>query len=134
MKEAASGVSILRAFFVSLWIEKFVFLMGCGLRDELRDIPWYIDKSNSLGHKRYLLRRSRIDVPGALHHIIVRGIERKIIFKDDADRDNFWNAWKISNQHIKECPASQIHTTSQPTNFRNYFYNQRYINGCVLPL
>ena len=34
-------------------------------------------------------RRSRIDAPGALHHIIVRGIERKPIFKDDADRDNF---------------------------------------------
>jgi len=34
-------------------------------------------------------RRSRIDAPGALHHIIVRGIERKTIFKDDADRDNF---------------------------------------------
>jgi len=34
-------------------------------------------------------RRSRIDAPGALHHIIVRGIERKPIFKDDADRDHF---------------------------------------------
>ena len=34
-------------------------------------------------------RRSRIDAPGALHHIIVRGIERKNIFKDDADKDNF---------------------------------------------
>jgi len=34
-------------------------------------------------------RRSRIDAPGALHHIIVRGIERKTIFKDDVDRDNF---------------------------------------------
>jgi len=45
--------------------------------------------SNNLGHKRYLLRKSRIDAPGALHHIIVRGIERKTIFKDDADRDNF---------------------------------------------
>ena len=34
-------------------------------------------------------RRSRIDAPGALHHIIVRGIDRKRIFKDDADKDNF---------------------------------------------
>ena len=31
-------------------------------------------------------RKSRIDAPGALHHIIVRGIERKTIFKDDTDR------------------------------------------------
>jgi putative transposase len=26
---------------------------------------------------------------GALHHIIIRGIKRKAIFKDCADRDNF---------------------------------------------
>jgi REP-associated tyrosine transposase len=36
-----------------------------------------------------MLRRSRIDTPGALHHIIVRGIDRKSIFKDDADKDIF---------------------------------------------
>ena len=34
-------------------------------------------------------RQSRIDAPEALHHIIVRGIEKKPIFRDDADRDNF---------------------------------------------
>lgn len=34
-------------------------------------------------------RKSRIDTPGALHHIIARGIDRKKIFKDDKDRDNF---------------------------------------------
>ena len=34
-------------------------------------------------------RQTRIDAPGALQHIIVRGIERKRIFFDDHDRDNF---------------------------------------------
>jgi REP element-mobilizing transposase RayT len=34
-------------------------------------------------------RKARIDAPGALHHIIVRGIERRKIFYDNADRDNF---------------------------------------------
>ena len=34
-------------------------------------------------------RKARIDAPGALHHIIVRGIERRKIFYDDNDRDNF---------------------------------------------
>lgn len=34
-------------------------------------------------------RKSRIDAPGALHHIIARGIERRAIFRDDRDRDNF---------------------------------------------
>ncbi|HEY3275403.1 MAG TPA: transposase, partial [Syntrophorhabdaceae bacterium] len=34
-------------------------------------------------------RRSRIDAEGALHHIIVRGIERGAIFEDDIDRNRF---------------------------------------------
>jgi putative transposase len=34
-------------------------------------------------------RQSRIDFPGALHHIIVRGIERRTIFEDDQDRYKF---------------------------------------------
>jgi putative transposase len=34
-------------------------------------------------------RKSRIDAPGALHHIIARGINRKKIFRDDKDRDSF---------------------------------------------
>ena len=34
-------------------------------------------------------RQARIDAPGALHHIIMLGIERKAIFKDRSDRSNF---------------------------------------------
>ena len=34
-------------------------------------------------------RQARIDAPGALHHIIVRGIERKKIFHDNKDRNDF---------------------------------------------
>ena len=34
-------------------------------------------------------RKSRIDAPGALHHIIARGIERSKIFQDRTDRSNF---------------------------------------------
>ena len=34
-------------------------------------------------------RKARIDAPGALHHIIVRGIEKKAIFRDVADRKDF---------------------------------------------
>ena len=34
-------------------------------------------------------RSSRIDAPGALHHIICRGIERRKIFLDDSDRNEF---------------------------------------------
>ena len=34
-------------------------------------------------------RKARIDAPGSLHHIIFRGIERRKIFRDDTDRNNF---------------------------------------------
>ena len=34
-------------------------------------------------------RQSRIDAPGALHHVMIRGIERREIFRDDKDRENF---------------------------------------------
>jgi putative transposase len=34
-------------------------------------------------------RQSRIDAPGALNHIIIRGIDRTTIFRDDKDRENF---------------------------------------------
>ena len=34
-------------------------------------------------------RGSRIDAKGAVHHIMVRGIERRKIFAGDADRDHF---------------------------------------------
>jgi len=37
----------------------------------------------------YMPRKARIDAPGALHHIIVRGIEKRPIFQDDRDREQF---------------------------------------------
>jgi len=45
-------------------------------------------------------RQTRLDVclcvsarkqaPGVLHHVIIRGIERRDIFEDNKDRDNLW--------------------------------------------
>ena len=35
-----------------------------------------------------MLRLARLDAPGVLHHIIIRGIERRDIFINDADRDD----------------------------------------------
>ena len=34
-------------------------------------------------------RVARLDTPGLLHHVMIRGIERRKIFDDDKDRDNF---------------------------------------------
>ena len=59
-------------------------------------------------------RKSRIDAPGALHHIIIKGIERKPIFKDAQDYRNFLKrlgnvlietstlcfAWALMTNHV----------------------------------
>lgn len=34
-------------------------------------------------------RKAHIDAPGAIQHIICRGLERREIFRDDSDRDRF---------------------------------------------
>jgi REP element-mobilizing transposase RayT len=39
--------------------------------------------------KKNMPRQARIDAPGALHHIIVRGIEKRNIFNDKTDRKRF---------------------------------------------
>ncbi|NIM96999.1 MAG: transposase [candidate division Zixibacteria bacterium] len=59
-------------------------------------------------------RKARIDAPGALQHIIIRGIERRSIFKDAADRNDFLRrlggllsetqtgcyAWVLMSNHV----------------------------------
>lgn len=59
-------------------------------------------------------RQARLDVPGALHHIIVRGINKAAIFKDDRDKTRFLerlgenvirgqckvHAWVLMTNHI----------------------------------
>jgi len=34
-------------------------------------------------------RRARLDAPATLHPVMVRGIERTTIFRDDTDREDF---------------------------------------------
>ncbi len=34
-------------------------------------------------------RGPRLDAPGTLHHVMVRGLDRQVIFRDDGDRDDF---------------------------------------------
>ena len=36
-----------------------------------------------------MLRQARLDVPGTLHHVIARGIERKAIFEGESDYKDF---------------------------------------------
>jgi putative transposase len=41
------------------------------------------------GNEGTMPRLARLDAPGVLHHIIIRGIERRKIFRDERDRENF---------------------------------------------
>jgi hypothetical protein len=36
-----------------------------------------------------MLRGSRLDAPGVLHHVMARGIEHQRIFQNDAGREDF---------------------------------------------
>jgi len=59
-------------------------------------------------------RQARLDIPGALHHIIFRGIDKSAIFKDDQDRILFPDrlgqlvtggkcavyAWVVMDNHV----------------------------------
>jgi REP element-mobilizing transposase RayT len=89
-------------------------------------------------------RKTRIDAPGALHHIIIRGIERRKIFLDDRDRDDFIDRLsRILKQSSTTCYAwvlipNHVHlllrtgTTPIPTVMRRLLtgyvvnFNRRY--------
>ena len=59
-------------------------------------------------------RQARLDVPGALHHIMVRGIDKSQIFRDDEDKARFLErlgqnveegksavyAWALMDNHV----------------------------------
>jgi putative transposase len=61
-----------------------------------------------------MTRQARLDVPGALHHIMVRGIDKTKIFRDDNDKTRFLNrlgqtveegecsvyAWTLMDNHV----------------------------------
>ena len=61
-----------------------------------------------------MARKSRIDAPGALHHIIVRGIERRSIFVDAQDYENFLE--RLGNILTDEIKSQSRHNSgrSQP--------------------
>jgi len=53
-------------------------------------------------------RKSRIDVPGALHHIIARGIESNKLFQDDFDCDNFLERLVVIVQETGSMPIATV--------------------------
>ena len=46
-------------------------------------------------------RTARLDAPGVLHHVMIRGIERRKIFRNDKDREDFIERLEVL------CPETQ---------------------------
>jgi len=45
--------------------------------------------------KRAMPRQARLDAPGTLHHVMIRGMEGKRIFQDTQDRKDFVTRTRI---------------------------------------
>jgi putative transposase len=43
----------------------------------------------ALDYAAAMPRHARLDAPGVLHHVMVRGLERRALFRDDVDRADF---------------------------------------------
>jgi putative transposase len=56
-------------------------------------------------------RTARIDLPGILYHVLLRGIERRPIFLDDADRRSFTSRLdRLLEEHTTDCLAWALMT------------------------
>ena len=68
-------------------------------------------------------RKARIDAPGAIHHVIVRGIERGKIFRSDYDRKKFLNRLgKLIPETQTDCFAWAMNKTKQAWQNVDYVY------------
>lgn len=80
-------------------------------------------------------RQPRIDFPGLLHHVIVRGIEKRPVFLDDQDREEFLSrfsrllvetetvcfAWALLDTHL--------HLLLQPHTIKLAHFMRRLLTG-----
>jgi putative transposase len=62
-------------------------------------------------------RQARLDDPGTLHHVVIRGIERGRIVQDDQDRKHFVSRWGNLSQETE----TSIYARSLMTNHAHMF-------------
>jgi REP element-mobilizing transposase RayT len=80
-------------------------------------------------------RAARIDIPGVLQHVIVRGIERRDIFVDDTDRAAFIQRFSALLQETKtQCLAwalmsNHFHLLVRPTRDKLSSFMRRLLTG-----
>ncbi len=80
-------------------------------------------------------RSARIDIPGLLHHVIVRGIERSDIFLDDDDRRSFLERFsKLLIASETDCLAwalmtNHFHLLLRPRSAKLSHFMRRLLTG-----
>ena len=97
-------------------------------------------------------RIARLDTPGLLHHVMIRGIERRKIFNDDKDRENFIErlsillpetktqcyAWSFLPNHahflLRSGPAGIAALMRRLLTGYAVSYNRRHKRPCQSPL
>jgi putative transposase len=72
---------------------------------------------------------ARLDAPGFLHHIIIRGIERGQIFRDDQDRDNLIDRLSILLSETQTAYYAWAYMYKSCT----FFFPEQYgCAGCII--
>ena len=80
-------------------------------------------------------RHARLDLPGLLHHVIVRGIEKRAVFLDDQDRDEFLSRFALLlTETGTDCYAwalldSHFHLLLQPHAIKLASFMRRLLTG-----
>ena len=74
-------------------------------------------------------RMSRLDTPGLLHHIIIRGIQRRKIFNDDKDRENFIERLSILLPKTKAMLRVVIYDESRPFSVSKRYIRNPHLNA-----
>jgi putative transposase len=80
-------------------------------------------------------RNARIDIPGLLHHVIVRGIEKRPVFLDDQDFDEFLSRFSLLLKETStDCFAwalldSHFHLLLQPQIVKLAHFMRRLLTG-----
>jgi len=80
-------------------------------------------------------RHARIDLPGLLHHVIVRGIEKRSVFLDDQDREEFLSRFsRLLSETETDCYAwalldTHFHLLLQPRTVKLSSFMRRLLTG-----
>lgn len=83
-------------------------------------------------------RQARIDIPGLLQHVIVRGVEKRPIFLDDQDRDDFLSRLRLLLPETEtDCHAwalldNHFHLLLRPNRRRLSDFMRRLLTGYAI--